>query len=129
VVRATQLLQAGDLEELEREFCLLSDSASESDVFWRSHEAFHHMLMRPVLTPRLDRLITELWHASERYVRVIYMETDALERLSAHERHLPLLEAAQSGSESEMRKAITAHLQCNEKELIEGLQLLETVQS
>jgi DNA-binding GntR family transcriptional regulator len=70
-----------------------------------------------VSTERLDRLITELWQAAERYIRVVYGETDALREHSAYERHLPLLEAARTRNAATMRKALTAHLRSNEREL------------
>jgi DNA-binding GntR family transcriptional regulator len=125
VVRASELLSAADLERLEHELTSLGEVAADSEQIWDSHQAFHHALMRPVLTPRLDRLITELWHANERYFRVVYMETDALDRVPAYERHIPLLEAARSGDPSQVRTAITEHLQANEQELTRSLQRMQ----
>ncbi|MDQ6840798.1 MAG: GntR family transcriptional regulator [Actinomycetota bacterium] len=119
--RAAPQLSEQSLDVLEREFTLLSDAAIESDEFWDSHAAFHSALMSPVLTPRLQRMVTELWHAGERYLRIVYLETDVLFARSPHDRHLPLLEAARSRESAQMREAITSHLQSNEREIVKNL--------
>jgi DNA-binding GntR family transcriptional regulator len=117
VGRACPLLTETDLAEIEEQFRLLDSAARDSEEFWTSHDAFHRLLMRPVATPRLDRLTNQLWQAAERYIRVVYGETDVLEHYSAYERHIPLLEAARGGDDPTMRMALTAHLSSNEREL------------
>src|ERR1019366_2989600 len=80
-------LDLGELEEIYRLRALiegdalgraaerLPGAATDTDPFWDAHNAFHRGLMPPVLTPRLERLITELWQAAERYIRIVYLET------------------------------------------------------
>ncbi len=121
-IRAAPKLTEEDVALLERELAALSDAAFDSDEFWDSHNAFHSALMRPVMTPRLQRMITELWHAGERYLRIVYIETDVLFTRSPYDRHAPLLEAARSGKGSTLGKALTQHLDSNEREIVKSLQ-------
>lgn len=127
VARAAPQLSQHDLEWLGRYFERMSAAAYDSDEFWESHNAFHLALMAPVLTPRLERMITELWHAGERYIRIVYIETNALFTLSPRDRHQPLLDAARTRKSAGMRKAIANHLQGNEREIVKSLK--ETILS
>ena len=119
--RAAGRLCATDIEVLEHQFELLSAAATDSDPFWDAHNAFHTALMAPVLTPRLQRIITELWHAAERYIRIVYMETDVLFTRSPRERHEPLLVAARARDDERLRSTMTAHLRSNHEEVAESL--------
>ena len=108
--RAAPMLSDEELAELARELDVMSAAATDGDAFWDSHTAFHRGLMAPVLTPRLQRLVTELWHAGERYLRIVYIETNVLQAHSPHDRHRPLLDAARSRTAKTMRTALTDHL-------------------
>jgi DNA-binding GntR family transcriptional regulator len=119
--RSAPRLTETDLAILDRELSVMSDAAPDTDTFWNGHVAFHTALMAPVMTPRLQRMITELWHAGERYLRIVYIETDVLHTRPPRERHLPLLEAARGGSSRTMRKALAEHLQSNEREIVKSL--------
>jgi DNA-binding GntR family transcriptional regulator len=119
--RAAGRLTATDIAVLERQFELLSAAATDSDPFWDAHNAFHTALMAPVLTARLQRLITELWHAAERYIRIVYIETDVLFTRSPRERHEPLLVAARAGDGELMRSTMRAHLRSNHEEVAGSL--------
>jgi DNA-binding GntR family transcriptional regulator len=119
--RACPLLTDDALEQLAAEFKRVTSAPQDSDLFWESHDALHLVLLRPVLTARLTRLVTQLWQASQRYLRVVYGETDALREHSAYERHLPLLEAARTRDGGVMRAALTDHLASVELELARWL--------
>lgn len=110
------------LARLESELTAMSDEAVDSDDFWDSHNAFHRALLSPVLSPRMERMITELWHAVERYLRIVYIETDVLFTRSPYDRHRPLLDAARSRNSSTMAAALTDHLESNEREVVKSLQ-------
>jgi DNA-binding GntR family transcriptional regulator len=120
--RAARLLTDEHLVIIEREFTELTDAPVDSEHFWTSHNAFHSAIMEPVTTPRLERIVAELWQSAERYIRIVYGETDVLFTLSAQDRHRPLLEAAKARSASKMRKALTQHLQTNEQEITRSLE-------
>lgn len=119
--RAAPLLTDEDLAVMTSEFELLSAAVVDTDDFWRHHNAFHRALMSPALTPRQDRLITELAHAAERYLRVVYGETAVFFSRSPADRHLPLLEAAQTRRAATIRKALTDHLRSNAREITSSL--------
>lgn len=121
VARSAPQLSDADVAVLEHELHIMSGAAADSDEFWDSHTTFHRTLMTPVLTPRLKRMVTELWHAGERYLRIVYIETDVLRTRSPRERHRPLVEAARSRSTKTMRLAITDHLGSNEREIVTSL--------
>jgi DNA-binding GntR family transcriptional regulator len=107
---------------LERQFELLSAAATDSDAFWDAHNAFHTALMAPVLTTRLQRVITELWHAAERYIRIVYIETDVLFTRTPRERHEPLLVAARARDGELLRSTMTVHLRSNHEEVAGSLE-------
>jgi DNA-binding GntR family transcriptional regulator len=106
---------------LTSQFELLSAADTDSDAFWDAHEAFHRALMAPVLTSRLERLVTELWGAAERYIRIVYMETDALFARSPRERHATLLTAAHARDAEALRTAMADHLRSNHDEVAGSL--------
>ncbi len=122
VTRAAPYLADEHLARLERALAAMSDRAVDSDEFWESHTAFHTELMAPVLTPRLERMITELWHAGERFLRIVYVETDVLFTRSPHDRHRPLLDAARSREPERLARTLTEHLESNQREVVAGLQ-------
>lgn len=119
--RAATLITDSDIQVLEHELSLMSDAASDSDEFWNAHNAFHRALMAPVMTLRLERLVTELWHSVERYLRIVYIETDVLHARTPRDRHQPLLDTASLRSASKTHKALAEHLRSNERELLGSL--------
>ena len=124
--RAAPLLSDQDIARLGEEFNFLAEAVIDSEDFWDHHNAFHSALMAPVLTPRLQRVITELWDAAGRYVRVVYGETDALFTKSPAARHQALLSAAQSRQSAVVKKALSEHLRSNELEILASLKSIPT---
>lgn len=124
--RAAPDFSDADLAALEHHLEEMSGTEHDSDDFWAAHNAFHLALMTPALTPRLERMVVELWHAGERYIRIVYVETDMLFTRSPRDRHLPLLDAARSRKAATMRKALTDHLQSNEREVAKSLETILT---
>ena len=122
--RAAPRLTDEDLAVMTSEFELLSAAVLDTDDFWRHHNAFHRALMAPALTPRQDRFITELAHAAERYLRVVYGETALLFSRTPADRHRPLLEAAQTRRAAPVRKALTEHLRRNAREIASSLEAI-----
>lgn len=118
VGRAARLYKADDLAAIEEALEALREGTIEDERFWANHDAFHRALVSPILTPRLERAIGELWSSAERYIRIVYGNSDALEHASTYERHLPLLEAARTKRAKPMRDALLGHLEQNESELV-----------
>jgi DNA-binding GntR family transcriptional regulator len=122
--RAGAQLTDANLEMLERQFELLSAAPTDSDPFWHAHNAFHTALMAPVQTARLERVTTDLWQAAERYIRIVYMETDVLFTRSPRARHERLLAAARARDGEGLRVAMTDHLRHNHEEVAGSLKLI-----
>ena len=122
VVRAMPLLTRADLKEMEAHLGVARVAALDTTAFWEAHDAFHRVLLAPVLTARLDQLITQLWQSAQRYIRLVYIETDALSERNAVERHVPLIEAARSGDPDRMRAVYSDHLTTNEADIRQYLE-------
>lgn len=110
-------LTDADIEDLEREFNTFNEVALDSEEFWRAHDAFHLVLMRPVMTGPLRRVVNQIWETRERYVRFDLAEGASPLLLSTEERHWPVLDAARTRDAETMRAAMTRHLDNNEAEI------------
>jgi len=122
VVRALGLLTVDDIAEMEAQLEIARVADLDTSEFWEAHDAFHRVLLQPVLTPRLDQLITQLWQSAQRYIRLVYIESDALSERDAVARHVPLIEAARSGDPERMRAVYTDHLATNEADIRQYLE-------
>jgi DNA-binding GntR family transcriptional regulator len=122
VARSASKFAEADIAVLTNELEAMTQADPNTDEFWARHSAFHTALMKPVLSPRLERMINELWGAGQRYIRIVYLETDALRTRSPRERHEPLLDAAVLGDTRTLRKALAEHLQMNEREIVKALE-------
>jgi DNA-binding GntR family transcriptional regulator len=122
VVRALPLLTPDDIAEMQAQLDIARVSPLDTAEFWEAHDAFHRVLLAPVLTPRLNQLITQLWESAQRYVRLVYIETDALRERNAVARHVPLIEAARSGDAERMRAVYADHLASNEADIRQYLE-------
>ena len=120
--RAAPRLTDEDFASLERHLADMGDQAVDTDAFWESHNAFHRTLMAPMLTTRTERIIIELWHAIERYLRIVYIETDVLFTRSPYDRHRALVQAARSRKPAAVAKELTKHFESNELEVVRALQ-------
>jgi len=120
-VRALPELSDSDLEEAEQLLELLAAAPRRTREFWSAHDAFHIALMRPALSAHLERFLTQLWHARERYVRLNLRNGPGSAVWAAEERHRAILEAARGGDVEELRSVLTEHLEVNEHRLASAL--------
>lgn len=129
--RACPHLTSEDLataEELLREYV---QSGRDAEEMWELHKQFHLALLRPALTEWDTRILDQLWHASDRYTRVVYA-TDNLDVEELRRReiaHRILVDAARTGSPSELRQAITEHLAEHEVACLEWMAALAARES
>ncbi len=98
------------------ELLAVYEDEGDSEQFWESHHALHVELIRPAASEWDLRLLEQLWHASDRYTRVVFdaQMMTADERAERVVRHYGLLAAARSGSSKLLREAVQAHLRENE---------------
>lgn len=115
--RAAPLLRDQNLGDLARHLDELGRAPAESEGFWAHHDAFHRALLLPVMTPRLGRLIDDLWRAGQRYTRLAYARPGALRASPALHRHARLLDAARTRSGPAVGGALREHLAFNEAEM------------
>jgi len=84
-----------------------------ADEQWQQHCRFHAALLEPALTPVDRRVLDQLWHASERYTRIVF-ETHGITPATWHqrvERHRHLIEAIASGEAELVRQSVVEHLE------------------
>ena len=119
--RACPDLTDDDFTELEQQLEVIAATTLDSEEFWRAHDAFHLALLRPVASNRLERLVTQLWEARTRYVRVDIAAGSNPVFQAAGERHRELLEIARKGDGDAMGAALLDHLEVNERLLSSSL--------
>ena len=117
-----------DLQEAERLLAEHIRGDRDTDTLWEVHREFHLAILRPALTPWDLRILDQLWHASDRYTRVLFesYELDDDERKRREVAHQVIIDAARSRSAVELRRAITEHLVENEVACLEWLAALGT---
>lgn len=120
--RACPGLTDEDIAELEAQLEVIKVMTPDSEDFWRAHDAFHLALLRPVASRRLERLVTQLWEARTRYVRVDNAAGGPNEVLrAAGDRHAQLLDIARTRDGDAMGAALLDHLEVNESWLSASL--------
>ena len=104
----------------------VADSGAQADEQWENHKQFHLALLRPALSEWDMRLLEQLWHACDRYTRVVYetYQLDPQERRRREAAHLLLLDAARSGSPSNLKQAVHEHLTEHEVACLEWMAAL-----
>ena len=124
--RSVSMLRADDLDRAND---LLDDyihGSQDIDELWESHHQLHLALLRPAASEWDLRILSQLWHASDRYTRVVFdpYAVSAPARTARENAHRALLAAARSGSPAEIRRAVTEHLSDNEAACLESIAAL-----
>src|SRR6202000_798921 len=96
------------------------------DELWNFHHDLHLTLMRPAASEWDLRILAQLWHASDRYTRVVFdpYAVSPCDREAREAAHRALLAAARSGSPAEIRRAVSEHLSDNEAACLESIEAL-----
>lgn len=127
--RSVRRFTERSLAVMDELLALYGHEQGGSDQFWESHHALHVELIRPAASEWDLRLLEQLWHASDRYTRVVFdaQMMSAAQRAERVERHRGLLAAARSGSAKQLREAVQAHLRENEAACLERIPSLTEV--
>lgn len=104
-----------DVTQIDGLFAILDEdwkSQGPSDELWMQHCQFHAALLRPAMTPWDQRMLDQMWHASERYTRIAFETHDIApgawrERVA---RHRALVDAIASRSADKVRASVIEHL-------------------
>ncbi len=81
--------------------------------FFQAHHDFHLAVLRPALTPILERVLKQLWGMSERFIRLTVREFDSAVVLIAHDQHVAILEACRRG-DPDVAGRLNEHLHVTE---------------
>jgi len=124
--RSVSMLRDGDLEHANTLLKAYIHGSADVDELWESHHALHLSLLRPAAAEWDLRILAQLWHASDRYTRVVFdpYAVGPSDREAREAAHRALLAAARSGSPAEIRRAVREHLSDNEAACLEGIAAL-----
>ncbi|MBB5873512.1 DNA-binding GntR family transcriptional regulator [Allocatelliglobosispora scoriae] len=124
--RACLDLTSADLDLAERLLMDYTHAETDADELWELHKQFHLTLLRPALTEWDLRLLEQLWHACDRYTRIVFetYQVGQEERRRREMTHRLLLDAARSGSPAELKLAVNEHLAENELACLEWMAAL-----
>lgn len=107
VDKAVDHLSEKDLQDLQS----LVDKmrvTEDPEEWMRLNSDFHLRIYGSVDLPRLTRMIEELRHAAEPYIRLLVTHQDADHR--ANDEHQAILDACRSRDHARARKAMEAHI-------------------
>lgn len=124
--RSCQLLSADELARLETQAHSFGDEELGIDEIYEAHHEFHLSLLAPAATEWDVRVLSTLWRAGERYIRIGFraLDTQPAEHDRREHAHEELLEAFRTREPRVVRRAITKHLEHNEKLAQKALDLV-----
>jgi DNA-binding GntR family transcriptional regulator len=115
--RSCTLISDHDLDRLEGEAAGFGDPARTMDAIYDAHHDFHLALFAPAATAWDIRLLTTLWRAGERYIRIGFgrLDPDPNEHHRRQHAHESLLAVYRRRDPEAAARAVDAHLDHNEK--------------
>lgn len=118
--RAAPLFDAAGLVEVDAAIAELDSHAREIDSpeFWESHNRFHRTLLGPALNTWADRVLSQIWQSSERYVR-LFITTFGDQGIQMAEHH-EMVAACRSGDGDALSALLARHLSRTEETVREG---------
>ena len=124
--RSVSMLREPDLQHAADLLDAYIHGSDDIDRTWQSHHDLHLALVRPAASDWDLRILAQLWHASDRYTRVVFdpYAVSPEQSTSREAAHRALFAAARSGSPAEIRRALTEHLSDNEAACLEGIAVL-----
>ena len=114
--RSSHLLSDSDLTQLHALLDAYGKPNDDAEEVWQIHHDLHLAILAPAASAWDLRILNQLWHASDRYTRIVfetYNVSDA-ERERRYHAHDILVRAAGSGAPFEIRMALENHLLDNE---------------
>lgn len=124
--RSVSMLRDPELEHAAALLTAYIHGSEDIDELWEFHHELHMALLRPAASEWDLRILAQLWHASDRYTRVVFdpYAVSPGNREAREAAHRALLAAARSGSPAEIRRAVSEHLADNEAACLEGIAAL-----
>lgn len=114
--RSCLLLSDAELDRLESQAAEFGDEHLSMDAMYESHLSFHLALFAPAASAWDVRILTTLWRAGERYVRIGFgrLDPDPKEHERREEAHESLVDAFRTRDPERAAAAIREHLDRNE---------------
>jgi DNA-binding GntR family transcriptional regulator len=121
--RACNLLGSSDRDHLDSLLEAYRQPGNDAEELWRIHHDLHLALLQPAASAWDLRILSQLWHAGDRYTRIVFetYNVSDTERKRRYDAHRVLIEASRSGSPFEIRTALTSHLLDNEAACLVGI--------
>jgi DNA-binding GntR family transcriptional regulator len=115
--RSCLLISDGELDRLEHEAAEFGAEQRGMSEIYEAHHAFHLALLEPAATTWDIRVLTTLWHAAERYIRIGFglLDPDPREHWRRERAHEELLTAFRRRDPDTAANAVRAHLVRNEE--------------
>jgi DNA-binding GntR family transcriptional regulator len=110
--RSVESMSAEQVQTVQRALDALEAVAQDHDSpqFWELHRNFHWALLEPGATAWIERVLDQIWRASQRYVRLYVSETvdDAMAD------HRELLECCEQRDGARAEELLRRHLDLTE---------------
>jgi len=115
--RSCRLLSDAELDRLEREAVGFGAQDRTMNDIYDSHHEFHHALLAPAATSWDIRILSTLWRASERYIRIGWgsLDPDPQEHARREQYHVELVAAFRQRDPEVAADAVQQHLSRNEQ--------------
>lgn len=121
--RACLLISDAALDRLEEDAHGFGDESLTMDAIYDRHVAFHRALLEPAMSTWDVRILTVLWRAAERYVRIGFgaLDPDPGEHHRRADAHHRLLQAMRLREPDAAARAVEEHLARNESIALQAL--------
>jgi DNA-binding GntR family transcriptional regulator len=115
--RSCALLSPQVLDRLEQDAVAFGREDLGIDEVYEAHQAFHMALLAPAATAWDLRILTTLWRAAERYIRIGFRRLDPQpeEHHRREHAHEELLTAFRGRDPRTVERAVREHLERNEQ--------------
>jgi DNA-binding GntR family transcriptional regulator len=123
--RACTLLSAAELDQLEAQATEFGRPEVGIDAIYEAHHAFHMALLAPAMTEWDTRVLTTLWRAAERYIRIGFgrLDPDPAEHNRREHSHRHLIDIYRDQDVDAVAAAMHEHLERNEITALRALDL------
>jgi DNA-binding GntR family transcriptional regulator len=121
--RSCLLLTDDELDQLARQAVEFGDEQRSMHDIYDGHHEFHQALLAPAATAWDIRILTTLWRASERYIRIGWglLDPDPAEHSRRREAHTELVTAFRHRDPDIAARAVHNHLARNEQTALRAL--------
>lgn len=115
--RACKLLDDAELDRLQQQAAEFGDETLGIHEIYDAHHAFHLALLAPATTDWDVRILTTLWRAAERYIRIGFslLDPDPQEHSRREQAHEDLITTFRRHDSDAAAQAVYEHLAHNER--------------